>query len=73
MIHDLSRQTGQRILIKISDTFQISDFRFQILVVSKLLSSTVVFCFQALNETGKHPGAKLRPRGTKIIENFEFS
>ena len=53
--------------------FQISDFRFQILVVSKLLSSTVVFCFQALNETGKHPGAKLRPRGTTIIENFEFS
>ena len=53
--------------------FQISDFRFQILVVSKLLSSTVVFCFQALNETGKHPGAKLRPRGTKIVENFEFS
>ena len=48
-------------------------FRFQILVVSKLLSSTVVFCFQALNETGKHPGAKLRPRGTKIIENLEFS
>ena len=59
---------------QISDfRFQISDFRFQILVVSKLLSSTVVFCFQALNETGKHPGAKLRPRGTTIIENFEFS
>ena len=54
---------------------QVHEFslKFQILVVSKLLSSTVVFCFQALNETGKHPGAKLRPRGTKIIENFEFS
>ena len=54
---------------------QVNEFslKFQINVVSKLLSSTVVFCFQALNETGKHPGAKLRPRGTKIIENFEFS
>ena len=54
---------------------QVNEFslKFQINVVSKLLSSTVVFCFQALNETGKHPGAKLRPRGTKIIENLEFS
>ena len=56
MIHDLSRQTDPRILLKV-----------QILVVSKFLSSTIVFFFQALNETGKHPGAKLRPRGTKIV------
>ena len=62
MIHDLSRQTDPRILLKV-----------QIHVFSKFLSSTIVFCFQALNETGKHPGAKLRPRGTKIIENLEFS
>ena len=48
---------------------QVNEFslKFQINVVSKLLSSTVVFCFQALNETGRHPGAKLRPRGTKIM------
>ena len=56
MIHDLSRQTDPRILLKV-----------QIHVSSKFLSSTIVFCFQALNETGKHPGAKLRPRGTKIV------
>ena len=48
---------------------QVHEFslKFQIHVVSKLLSSNVVFCFQALNETGRHPGAKLRRRGTKIM------